>query len=194
MKRDLSKPGFSKMAHANDGIIHDINNFLGVILGMAEVIKYDIAERYTCQSRADIIIRAAKRCTDLLSGVRFDPSHSDIKRQNFEINPLIGEVAALIRNSGRPVTIIETTNVTERTAVYGHAADIVAALMNVCLNALEAIPDEGTIHLRTRIIDGNNEMQLQKECAVKAAEYILTEISKQQRDIMNALILTPPVL
>ena len=171
--------GIEEKVRCNSGVIHDVNNLLGVIGGLAALLADELPEGQTAHARIVNILHAVNHCGNLLSTLRPDTFHLDAARHCFTINTLIEECVAMIRLLERPVSISESIRGTANTAVYGSESELGAALMNLCLNAVEALPDgaAGIVEIRTSLIEYGEESVLAEKCPVTAAGHIRIEIS-----------------
>ena len=130
------------------GIAHDINNLLGGILGYAELVKSaqtdpDVAEQ--CEQVIGAALRAADYTGRLLSFARPAESVSD----RFDMHDLIAEVAHMLRHSTDPRVEVTTELGAAQSVVDGNPNQLHGALLNLGLNARDAIAGSGTISIRT---------------------------------------------
>lgn len=171
--------------HHNNGVVHDVNNLLGAIMGIADLMLLEISESPMLHAQACTIINASKRCAGLLSSLRFATFTDDPAWQMVEVNPLIEEVIALIMLSNVSVKISESIRDTELVTINGCATELSAALMNLCFNAIDALPEGGTIQIRTLLIDAENKTALMDECSAKVAEYVQIEVADDGKGILS---------
>jgi two-component system, cell cycle sensor histidine kinase and response regulator CckA len=157
------------------GVVHDINNMIGAILGMAEIITETIPEGHGCHSMAKTIVSSAQRCSDLLLTCQPENLYR-CRRQQIEILPLVGEVVSMVKHSCSSAVKIDVYHESGNIAFYGDGTELCAALMNLCINAIEAMPDGGLIQIRTRLSGLGNDEICSEERIVKAGECIQIEI------------------
>ncbi|WP_296762313.1 PAS domain S-box protein [Sediminimonas sp.] len=135
------------------GIAHDFNNLLTVILGNCDILLDDIDDdsplRPLLQSIEDAAERGARVSTDLLAFSR---------RQSLELRPT--DINELVRRSSSLFERVINASVdlrydlTEEPTIAQVDPDkLQAALLNLVINAMAAIPEQGTITVRTRSAD-----------------------------------------
>ncbi len=126
------------------GVAHDMNNILGGILMSAQLLADDLAEGGTNCELADIVElchRGRKLTSDLLGFAR--------KGQHFRVpvEParLADKVAGLVKRTVPRTIEIEVQPAPCRSPVLGDPDQLLSALMNLCLNAVDAMQAEGTL-------------------------------------------------
>ena len=165
--------GIEEKVRSNSGVIHDVNNLLGVITGLAALLEDEVPEGQVAHARIVNIMHAVDRCGSLLATLRPDTFHIESVRHHFAINTLIEECIAMTRLQEKPVSIRESIGATEHAAVYGSEAELAAALMNLCTNAVEAQPDgSGIVELHTSLIEQGDDCRLVEKCPAAAERYI----------------------
>ena len=171
------------------GVIHDVKNLMGVVLGQAEIMANEIPRGHPCRERAITIGYVMDRCVDLLATIPSNAPGGGPEWRSFAINSIIKETVSLAMLSGKPVTIMETIDATEHTEINGRPAEIVAALLNICLNAVEAMPRGGVIRLHTSIVDGKDPLLPPDDAGgEKAANYVRIEINDTGTGIPQVLL------
>lgn len=133
------------------GIAHDFNNILGIILGYLELLKLGLTgASETTLKQIDTIHSAGQRAVDLtkqlLSFSRNKPSRQDI----IDINSVVKKMENLIARSVTPE--IEVSNQLEKDLwlTMIDQGDLEDALLNLCINARDAISGHGKISINTR--------------------------------------------
>lgn len=132
------------------GIVHDFNNILTVIGGHAAVAltRQDLDEptRRTFGEIYDAVRYANDLTGQLLETVR-SPTPA---RSVCDLNKTVGQVAAVLGRILSRNLILQTRLTPEAPVVAGDPATIRQILMNLCLNARDAMPRGGVIRLHTR--------------------------------------------
>jgi PAS domain S-box-containing protein len=127
------------------GIAHDFNNLLTVVIGNLELLNVgpDDPNRPLVDAVRTAAGRAAALTTQLLGfsrrlPVRFGP---------VDVAAVLAEVAALLGRTIDPRVRIETRFAPDLPAAHGDAGPLEQAVLNLCLNARDAMPDGGTLTL-----------------------------------------------
>jgi signal transduction histidine kinase len=133
------------------GLAHDFNNLLTGIIGSLELLqmrlaqgRYDSADRYLSAARG-AAGRAAALTQRLLAFSRrqtLDPKATDINR-------LVAGIEDLIRRSVGPVIAVEVVGAAGLWSTLVDAPQLENALLNLCINARDAMPDGGRIVIET---------------------------------------------
>ncbi|MBN9120893.1 MAG: response regulator, partial [Planctomycetes bacterium] len=134
------------------GIAHDFNNLLTVILGNLELIQYRAAggapDRELVASAREAAVRAAALTQRLLG---FSRRHQ-LDWRPTDLNGLAAEVVALLRRTIDPLIRLETDLAPDLWPVQADPTQLNQVLMNLCLNARDAIAGAGQITLETRCV------------------------------------------
>ncbi len=130
------------------GVAHDFNNILAPILGYAELLVADLSQRSAEQQYADSILQSALRARDLVSQILLFSRHSQTEKKVEDVSLLIPEIAQLTRST-LPATIVVNEKVSTDTApVLCVLSQIHQVLLNLCINAGQAIDDVGEIDIK----------------------------------------------
>ncbi len=135
------------------GVAHDMNNVLGAILGVASARLLDQpAESATGRAFETIsqaAIRGGKMVKSLLGFARQSPA----EERDLDINAILGEEIELLRHTTPATVRILPDLAGDLKPIRGDANALTHAFMNLCVNAVDAMPDGGTLTLRTRNVD-----------------------------------------
>ena len=134
------------------GVAHNFNNLLAIIMGTAsiqELVTTDPADLNAYRTIGNACERGRKL---VLSLVHFGKPTLSQKAPT-DLKTLITEVRILLESgTGNRIRIIEE-HAGDPLWVLGDAGSLSTILMNLCLNSLDAMPDGGTLTLRTALLD-----------------------------------------
>ena len=148
------------------GIAHDFNNALTMVLGYGELLlpwfqkeSPDSKE----QSYVKHIVTAAQDATHVVSRLRdfYRPADADELRAPLEVNTFCEQAIAFttpkwkVKARAMGVTINVVTDFTDVPKVLGSGPELRESLTNLIFNAVDAMPQGGTITVSTRA-DGDN--------------------------------------
>lgn len=136
------------------GVAHDMNNVLTAIMGVAHGLREQFAHDVSVTGDLDLLLGAAA------SGRRLVKSLTEFARGGLrdaapvDLNALLTQEAEIYRRTtlGK-VAVVEDL---ERPLpeVRGEVSSLSNVLMNLCTNAVDAMPDGGTLRLRSRTLRG----------------------------------------
>ena len=130
------------------GIAHDFNNILGAILGHGELALADARHNGRIAKRLQAIIDAGQRGKALVEQILTFARRGVRKRQALQLWPVVQEVRDLLSGSVPAGVRIVLENDDPTIAVLGDATRVHQLLMNLVTNALQAMPDGGSLTLR----------------------------------------------
>ncbi|MDX6748473.1 PAS domain S-box protein [Geminicoccaceae bacterium 1502E] len=135
------------------GVAHDFNNLLTVILGNAEVLAAEIADP-RLRALALMVQEAAERGADLTDKLLTFGRRRPLTQQRLDLNTLVrGMISLLRRTIGAPVAL--RTELPEGLpSALADRALLEGALLNLVLNARDAMPHGGVLTIATGIERG----------------------------------------
>ena len=158
------------------GVAHDFNNILAVILGNFELIK-DLTEKGDIEELTEAGISAARKGADLTRNMLSFARKSRLELEVFNLNDMVRDVQKWSA-TGVPENI--NLNVSLSEDLYLVEADpslAQTALLNLILNARDAMPDGGALTVETAnvffeedLIDGTGD-------AVPKGNYVFLAVS-----------------
>ncbi|HET7753443.1 MAG TPA: ATP-binding protein [Anaeromyxobacteraceae bacterium] len=135
------------------GVAHDFNNQLTGILGGAEILRRALADR---PDLLDIVeelrasaLRSAGLTRQLLAFSRRSPAHPVI----VDVSRVITEVVALLRRSVDARIDVRVVADGPPATVRGAPDRLHTALLNLALNARDAMPSGGTLSIETSVVE-----------------------------------------
>ncbi|MBY0497842.1 MAG: PAS domain-containing protein [Cyanobacteria bacterium] len=136
------------------GIAHDFNNILMVILGNLELLRMRLPQVDDATTELiDETLRATKHGQDLTGDLLAFSRRRQLNPQPVAINPLVDNIVRLLtRTLGASVKITTAASRDAGVAMVDPAA-LEAAILNIALNARDAMPDGGTLTIRTSKAD-----------------------------------------
>ena len=132
------------------GIAHDFNNILNVILGNVELLQLVVPDHENVQKRIDNIKKSTKRAADLTRQL-LDFSRSQASNvTTVDITVLIQKMDELITHSLTPQVEIEWCLADDLWLVDISSGDFEDALLNVIINARDAMSGSGRLKVETK--------------------------------------------
>jgi signal transduction histidine kinase len=133
------------------GVAHDFNNILGIILPNAEFIKMRVEPNSPTNRFADIIINASKRAAQLtrqlLSLSRTDP----VTCRTMSLNEAVRATGKLLGETLDRKIRLEFDLSADATNIKADETQVAQVLLNLAINARDAMPDGGVLKFVTRL-------------------------------------------
>lgn len=144
------------------GVAHNINNLLTAVLGYAEMIQMDANEPKRVVDYAKVIERAGHDGAEIVRRIqqfaRKESSHMEAK---FDLTQLTREAVDLARpvlvgrSSSKAEDIQLSTRLQEGAWVIGAATELREVILNLILNAVDAMPNGGQLTVTSEVDDEN---------------------------------------
>ncbi|MBI1181674.1 MAG: PAS domain S-box protein [Alphaproteobacteria bacterium] len=131
------------------GIAHDFNNLLTVILGNAEFLADQLPEDDELHTLANAIAAAAERGSELNTRLLAFSRRQALTPQVTDINALVGSMDPLLRRSLGGHVEVEIVRGGGLWRALVDPVQLEAALLNLCLNARDAMPGGGRLTVET---------------------------------------------
>jgi len=132
------------------GVAHDMNNVLAAILGLASAsIDHHPADSASHRALGTIIKaaeRGGKMVKSLLSLARSSPA----EERELNLNEIVHETIQFLEQSALTRVRLVLDLEGELRPVRGDASALGNAFMNLCINAVDAMADSGTLKVQTR--------------------------------------------
>jgi PAS domain S-box-containing protein len=129
------------------GVAHDFNNQLAAISGYAELIQQQSREPGV-QRKAGVILAAAQRSADLTRQLLAFARRAAHRHESIDLHQLIEEVALVLRRSlDRRIEL--ALRLAAGSRVDGDPSLLQNALLNLALNARDAMPEGGILAIAT---------------------------------------------
>ncbi|MDH5218611.1 MAG: PAS domain S-box protein, partial [Gammaproteobacteria bacterium] len=194
LQQVLQAQKMESIGHLAGGIAHDFNNMLGAMLGYAELTKkliktpgFSIED---CDKYLNEVLTAGSRAKELVSQMlmfsRKNPPSRNGDVPIILIKPIIKEVVNLLRSS-IPATITLNVNVVDEDArCQLLPVQLHQLILNLCINARDAIKEYGSIDIRLE----NERVNTNCDSCHKAVagRYVVLRVSDSGSGISSTLI------
>jgi two-component system, cell cycle sensor histidine kinase and response regulator CckA len=133
------------------GIAHDFNNLAGGITGCAELLAESLTDRPDLADYAHTILHATTRASGLAGGLLSFARTSPEKDQIIDMHEIIDDVVKLLRHTLDRRIVISHNFRAGRSCVRGDLSRLQNGLLNLAVNAHDAMPDGGELTFATRV-------------------------------------------
>jgi signal transduction histidine kinase/ActR/RegA family two-component response regulator len=135
------------------GIAHDFNNILNIIQGYASLLGKGSAENNQRAEALEAIDEAVQRGAAMVRQLLIVARKSEARLEPTDANGIIRGLTKLLKETF-PKTIELTLDLIDVPLVMADANQISQVLLNLCVNARDAMPQGGKLLLKTEVISG----------------------------------------
>ncbi len=132
------------------GIAHDFNNIMAIIvlyaqMGLQTAADADISPKL--RERLEVISQQANRATDLIQQILDFSRHAVLERRPLDLTPFLKEVIKMLKRTVPESIQIDLSHGADEHTVSADPTRLQQALMNLVVNARDAMPQGGALHL-----------------------------------------------
>jgi PAS domain S-box-containing protein len=151
------------------GIAHDLNNVLTPITVSIEFLKEDFPDHHA-QARLDLIGQAAQRGAGIVRQVLTFARGEGAERRLIDPNVVLKEIAHFARETLPRNIEVRVDGLQPGALIEGDMTQLHQALLNLLLNARDAMPNGGTLGLRRADVQVDEESA--RERGIKPGLYV----------------------
>lgn len=158
------------------GVAHDFNNLLGVILGYSELLAQDASDNTQQRTRLEAIRGAAERAAALTSQLLAFSRKQVLQPRQVNLNTIVSDTKKMLeRLIGEDIElkVILQSGLGDIKADPGQIGQV---LMNLAVNARDAMPSGGTLSFETRQASLGRDL-VHDGISVPAGHYALLNVS-----------------
>jgi two-component system cell cycle sensor histidine kinase/response regulator CckA len=161
------------------GIAHDFNNILTGVLGYASLLKHRLQEEPETQRFVEIIESSSLRAADLVRQLlAFSRGTQPEDLQVVYPNRVIRETARLLESSVGKDVVLELDLNPHIPPIAANATQVQQAILNLCLNARDAMPNGGKISISTAEVDLDGDLAAAyQDLAAEPGKYICIRVA-----------------
>jgi PAS domain S-box-containing protein len=175
-ERLFQKQKLESIGFLAGGIAHDFNNALGSIQMVAENLKAK-AENPKTEKAADTILDAAQYAEDLTGRLLDFARQEKADFSQIDLHEILQRVHSMCRHTFPASIEINIELNAESSLVYGNAQELQAAFLNICINARDAVRDNGTILVSTKQVQKDRKLAASRKIGIESASSICVSIS-----------------
>jgi two-component system, cell cycle sensor histidine kinase and response regulator CckA len=135
------------------GIAHDFNNLLTVINGTCERLMADVDEQSRLRTDLDLIYQSSQRAANLTRQLLAFGRRQALETRRVDLNDIVRDIARILeRVLGERIKVVTSLD-PALGAVEADPGQIEQVLMNLAINARDAMPEGGTVTIETANVE-----------------------------------------
>ncbi len=152
------------------GVAHDFNNLLTVISGYGDMIMRGLPPNDPLHSCIEEVLKAASRATSLTNQLLAFSRRQVIQPKVLDVNRLVANMDRMLRRVIGEHIELETVLTPGLGTVKADAGQLEQVIMNLAVNARDAMPEGGKLHIRTGNVDVPRSSRLHAD--VRPGSYV----------------------
>jgi PAS domain S-box-containing protein len=158
------------------GIAHDFNNLLMVIRGDSDLILRRLPQAHPLRQNAEGIREAADQAATLTRQLLAFSRKQVVAPQVLDINTIVGGIHKMLqRLIGETINLV-TVTAPDLGRVKADPGQVEQMILNLAVNARDAMPDGGRLTLRTANVE-LDEATARRRGGAKPGHYVMLEVS-----------------
>jgi nitrogen-specific signal transduction histidine kinase/CheY-like chemotaxis protein len=135
------------------GVAHDLNNLLSPILGYGELLMLDLVGDEESLDSVREIVRAGERARTLVAQLLAFSRRQLLEFRPVDLNAILGEFENLLRRTIREDVELRICPDPDLPLVRADAGQLEQVIMNLAVNAQDAMPEGGVLVLETGVLE-----------------------------------------
>ncbi len=169
------------------GVAHDFNNLLGIVLGNLQLLQDRIKPGDRKRQFVDTAVRATFRGADLTQRLLAFARRQPLNPASADLNHVVTAASELLLRTLQANINVKTEFATDLWHTRIDEVQVETAILNLVLNAQQAMPEGGTLTIETANVTGDEFAALQAG-KVSPGEYVMLAVSD------TGIGMTPEVL
>jgi PAS domain S-box-containing protein len=131
------------------GVAHDMNNVLGAVLSLASTLRENAEPLSPAAKNLDTIMSACMRGRSVVKSLLYFAQKDLQEERLINLNDLVKEMVQLLRHTTLQRMDLQLQLQEDLGLIRGDAGALSHALMNLCVNAIDAMPGGGALRIET---------------------------------------------
>jgi two-component system cell cycle sensor histidine kinase/response regulator CckA len=158
------------------GIAHDFNNLLMVICGYTEVLLNQFTERHPLRAKAEAIQQASNRASTLTRQLLAFSRKQLLELKVIDVNAIVSDMERLLRPLIGEDIELSTQLAPDLGCTRADAGQLEQVIMNLVVNAKDAMPDGGKLCIRTASVTLDDSYR-PENTLIKNGPYVMISVS-----------------
>jgi signal transduction histidine kinase len=173
-QRSADAQRLESLGQLTGGVAHDFNNLLTVIVSAADSLLTRVSDEL--RPRVDAILYAADNATSLIKQLLAFSRRQALQFAPVDVNSTVTAMEDMVRRSLGPRVEAQFTLAPSLWRAYADRSQIESALLNLAINARDAMPDGGKLTIETHNAHLDAHYALQN-AEVVAGDYVALAVS-----------------
>jgi PAS domain S-box-containing protein len=158
LERELQRAGrLELIGRLSSGVAHDFNNLLGVVLNLTDLARGHLPVDHPVHEDLKRIAEAGEQAAALAAQLLALSKQKPPSPRRVDVNVVIRRMLELLRATLPSSIGIEADLTPGEAAIQGDETQVQQVLMNLCLNARDAMPEGGILCVSTRVEPASGE-------------------------------------
>jgi PAS domain S-box-containing protein len=166
------------------GIAHEFNNILNIVQAYTFILRGQAGENRQVGEGLGVIDKTVQRGSGLVQQLLTLARKSSADLESINVNHLVEGLIPLIRQTFPKTIEVSASLQTGLPPIIADRNQIEQALLNLCLNARDALPDGGEVSFETRCVPGSAVQHLG---GLTAARYVCIAVRDNGTGIADAV-------
>ena len=138
------------------GVAHDFNNLLQAIEGYSSMVWEDLSDNPEIRADLEQVMRAASRASTLVRQLLTFSRRQPLKPKNINLNSTVSDAVKMLRRLLGEHIDLRVRLAAEPYTIFADPGQVEQMLINLCVNARDAMPDGGVITISSEsvVLDG----------------------------------------
>ncbi len=168
------------------GVAHDFNNLLVGIQGYAELLAGRVGDDPALARPVRAVVRCAERAADLTQHLLSFSRKGDLKREAMDANGVLKGVVGLLQHCLDRRVVVNTRFQASVATIMGDAAQLESMVLNLALNAGDAMPTGGALTLATETVTLPEELAGVVPSALVPGDYLVLTVTDEGQGMDEA--------
>jgi len=160
------------MGRLTGGIAHDFNNMLTVVISSLDRLRRTTDADQPARRNIDLALSGAMRCADLTKRLLSFARQQMLEPRALNLNDLLNGSEVIIRRLAGDAIFLEVTRDMALWPTYADHTQMESALINLVVNAKDAMPDGGHLTISTQ----NLSLRAGAERDIPAGDYVALSV------------------
>jgi PAS domain S-box-containing protein len=143
------------------GVAHDFNNIFGIVIGYGDIVLRRLGNDDVLRPKMEQILKAAERAAALTRQLLAFGRKQVLQPRILDLNVVVSEMEDMLRRLIGEDVVLVTTLGPGLGSVEADQGQLQQVILNLAVNARDAMPDGGQLRIETRNVD------VDEECAAR---------------------------